>query len=68
MNNDIQILYTSWARKYSHIGVYSHEDKNINTYFMEWKDTFAGHIKQTGGPHAAPVLLVGQPFFKVCDM
>lgn len=49
MNNDIQILYTSWARNYCHIGVYSHEDKNINTYFMEQKDIFESHkIKLVG--------------------
>jgi hypothetical protein len=68
MKNDIQILYTSWARKYCHKGVYSHEDKNINTNFMERKDIFEGHTKQTGGLYEAPVLLVEQPFFKACDM
>jgi hypothetical protein len=45
---------------------YSHEDENTNKYFMDWKDTFAGHTKPTGGP--PPVLLVGQPFFRVRGM
>jgi hypothetical protein len=67
VNNDIRVLYTSWVIKYTNIGMYSHEEESINTYFME-QDTFAGHIKPTGGPHTVPVLLVGQPFCKVCDM